>query len=263
VTNAPNRSTVRVRYRLTEGLDRFNPDAAEQLLSTQERERAARFVFEHDRRDYTVAHALLRTMLSAEDGRRPADLAFEADNYGKPVLMSASGLMSPLTFSLSHTTGLVACAVGRDVSVGVDVACLDRTADVDAIGKRCFSVDERSQLPLGDDERRLRFFELWTLKEAFSKAVGRGLALPLSSVVFELTSRRGIGIAPPSEHAQGNWHCALFLVGTDHVLALVVRDAQDGRFSFVSSNLDVGPDVGIAGGRDPSHRLIRASDVPH
>jgi len=262
VINVLNQSTVRVRYRLTEGLDRVHLDAAEKLLSTEERERSARLVFEHDRRDYIMAHALLRTMLSTDDGRRPTELAFEADGYGKPVLVFAPGRTSALTFSLSHTTGLVACAVSSDVSVGVDVACLDRVADLDAIGKRCFSVDERNQLPAGDDERRVRFFELWTLKEAFAKAVGRGLALPLSTVVFELTRVQGIGLAPPREYADGHWHCALFLVGTRHVLALVVRTPQEGRFSFESPNLDIGPDTGIEGVKEPSHRLIRASSLP-
>jgi 4'-phosphopantetheinyl transferase len=262
VANALDPPTVRVRYRLTDGLDRITLDAAEHLLSAEERERSARLLFDHDRRDYIVAHALLRTMLSAYDGRRPTELAFETDGHGKPSLVSAGGRTSPLKFSLSHTTGLVACAVSVDGQVGVDCAGLDPVPDVDAIGKLCFSVGERSQLPAGDDERRVRFFELWTLKEAFAKAVGRGLALPLSAVQFNLSSTRGIGIAPPPEHAEGMWQCAVFWVGTRHLLALVGRDARDGRFSFASPNLDIGPDNGIAHMREPPHRLIRTS-LPH
>lgn len=252
MANAPDECGVLVRYRLTDALDAGEIGAAAATLSPTERERSARFVFEHDRRDYIAAHALLRTTMSLCDPRPPEAWTFETDSHGKPYVPSVVGQPPPLNFSLSHSTGLVACAVAPFVDLGLDVASVDRAIDVEAFGGHCFSSMEMANLSDCPEERRQgRFFELWTLKEAFAKAVGRGLGLPLSAVTFDLTADNGIAVQPPEQYATCRWYCALYLVGARHVLALVVGD-RTGLFSFSSVRVD--------GGKEPGVVLVRWSD---
>src|SRR5690606_33310169 len=93
----------------------------------------------------------------------------------------------PLVFNLSHTDGLIACAVSRGREVGVDVEWLDRRGgDID-VADRFFSRYEVQALYAQPPERRRdRFFRYWTLKESYIKARGMGLALPLDRFSFEL-----------------------------------------------------------------------------
>src|SRR5215813_3615442 len=90
------------------------------LLSADEQRRHDRFAFAEDRRDYAAAHALLRRRLSAAVPIPPESWAFEAAPDGKPRLSTACRLDAPLSFNLSHTRGLVACAVAPGVDVGID-----------------------------------------------------------------------------------------------------------------------------------------------
>jgi 4'-phosphopantetheinyl transferase len=156
------------------------------LLSPEERERAAAFVFDRDRQVYLVARALLRTVLSRYGGTSPDAWRFTKGPRGRPELLRAQN-PSQLRFNLSHTRDLVALAVARVRDVGVDVEDVDRPADVMGIADRYFAGPERTALAALDGQARLeRFFEHWTLKEAYVKARGDGLWLPLDSFWFEL-----------------------------------------------------------------------------
>jgi 4'-phosphopantetheinyl transferase len=154
------------------------------LLSPDERERADRFRFARDRRDFVAAHALVRSALSAVDRRPPGLLEFAVTPAGKPFLLAAGGRPSPLSFSLTHTHGLVACAIGN-LNVGIDAEAMGRDADVDGVSGRFFAPAERAALQrCSGTARRERFFELWTLKESLLKGIGLGLAHPLEDLAF-------------------------------------------------------------------------------
>src|SRR6185369_8891594 len=175
------------------------------MLSSDERARCDRFYFVRDRRDYANAHHLLRTTLSRYEGRSPAEWRFDTTSYGKPFLADdspgADG-QAPLTFNLSHTCELVACVVGRGTTVGIDVERLDRLHDVLDLATRFFSPLEVAGLHgLEDEERPRRFGELWTLKESFIKAIGKGLSQPLNSFTFDLSEAGTIRFTPPPEYA--------------------------------------------------------------
>jgi 4'-phosphopantetheinyl transferase len=157
------------------------PDARARLesyLSLDERGRARRFMRATDRNRYACAHGLLRLVLSAYAGDRPEDVALERGPGGKPRLV---GLPGP-RFNLSHADGLGLVAVSADREVGVDIEKVRDVGDVTELARTCFSPAERAALAAVPAPLRLRaFFAGWTRKEAFLKAVGAGLSLPLDS----------------------------------------------------------------------------------
>jgi 4'-phosphopantetheinyl transferase len=162
------------------------------LLAADELARMARFRFAADRLRYLFAHALVRTTLSRyAPGTPPGRWRFRANVYGRPEIAAEAdapaGGEAPLRFNLSHTAGLVACVVARGRDVGIDVEHLwPPTFDL-GIAEDHFARAERAGLEaLPAEARRERFFAIWTLKEAYIKARGMGLALPLDRFAFEL-----------------------------------------------------------------------------
>ena len=152
---------------------------AQKLLSVDERQRAARFALEHDRRRYIAARAELRRLLGERLGERPETIEFVYGRRGKPALaprFAASGLR----FNLSHCGNLAVYAFAHAREVGVDIEEIHPLADADDVATRCFSCNENliyRALPAAD--RGQGFFNCWTRKEAFIKALGGGLHVPL------------------------------------------------------------------------------------
>jgi 4'-phosphopantetheinyl transferase len=160
------------------------PDAlwpsAKALLDDAEQARAARFVFERHRRQYIAAHALKRLMLASLCGTPAPAWRFDIAPGGKPRVSDPAGPH----FNLSHCEGLAACAVGAHTELGLDIEPVTRDAPFE-IADRYFTPEEQRWLySLPGSERATGFFRLWTLKEAFVKATGRGLAQPLLDISF-------------------------------------------------------------------------------
>jgi len=150
------------------------------LLDASERERAGRFAFERDRRQYMAAHGLKRIMLSALAGPPPRSWAFDQAPHGKPSVRSHAGLH----FNLAHCETLVVCAVSRAFELGVDVEPITRAAPLELVRDH-FSEPERDWIEsLQPAERCAGFLRIWTLKEALVKASGRGLSQPLQAFSF-------------------------------------------------------------------------------
>ena len=161
------------------------------LLSEDEHEKLQRFKFEASRREYLAAHTLARTALSHCDPIPPEAWHFRTNSYGKPFLDPPSDLF----FSLSRRRGLVACLVARGAEVGVDVESHERAGEVLEIAPRVFSVQERAQLSSMTGSDKLdRALSLWTLKEAYAKARGMGLSLPLQEFSFIHCPPRGMAL---------------------------------------------------------------------
>jgi phosphopantetheinyl transferase len=176
---------IAVCYCLTEALDAGDLAALTASLSADERARRDRFVFERDRRDFAVAHGLLRHQLSFGTTRHPKDWLFRVHADGKPSVVPGQAGEPALTFSLSHTHGLVACVVARGVEVGIDVERIDRArGDVRNLTS-FFSADEQQMLrECSADDQYTRTIELWTLKEAYVKGRGAGLRIAPQSLAF-------------------------------------------------------------------------------
>lgn len=128
-----------VTYCLTAQLDDGLIRAAVEQLSEEERRRHDRLSFSRDRRDFAVAHTLLRRALSAHGDRAPHEWTFTSNAYGKPALAPGMGASTQLSFNLAHTDGLVASVVTRNAALGIDVEAVDRRIDALALASRFFS----------------------------------------------------------------------------------------------------------------------------
>jgi 4'-phosphopantetheinyl transferase len=198
-------------------------------LSASERERRARFAFERDRHTFLVSRALVRSALSLYRPVDPATWEFLQDGYGRPAIAGPQG-QSGLHFNLSHTEGMVACAIGAQREIGIDVENIERSAPAGEIARYAFAASEREALAaLPEPERRRRFFEIWTLKEAYIKARGLGLAIPLDSVCFDLSGRDvRVQFDPAIRDSAADWHFELFRSEPAVRMALAVRTVDPG-----------------------------------
>ena len=165
--------------------DLLDPGAAEacaRLLSEEELARWQRFRFERNRREYLATHALGRTALSNYRPVAPRDWRFVTNAYGKPAPTPDCGLR----FNLSNSIGLAVClVVDAPLEVGVDVEARQRADEIAEVEYKVFSAAELAQLDaLPGTEQPDRYLSLWTLKEAYIKARGMGMALPLREISF-------------------------------------------------------------------------------
>jgi 4'-phosphopantetheinyl transferase len=193
------------------------------VLAPEERERASRFRFDKDRRLYLASRVLLRNLLSRHSTVAPRAWAFVADEYGKPRIVSPSGV--ELDVSVSHTNGLVCCAVAQRSAIGVDAEDITRTVDMSAIVERCFSPGERRRLGrLQPMDARVEFFKHWTLKEALAKALGIGLSADFAALSFRLRGETAaVSFGRSVEGTRRAWGFHLFQPTVDHIIAVCVR----------------------------------------
>ena len=160
--------------------------ALARLLSPDERERAARFRFEADRRRYITARGTLRLLLGRCLNRAPGALEFRYGAHGKPALSPAASA-SPLFFNLSHTADLALCAITRLAPVGIDLE--RRRPDLgveELIALVCAPAEAAALAALPPPLRRERFYRYWTRKEAYCKARGDGLTQELTRLDVSL-----------------------------------------------------------------------------
>jgi 4'-phosphopantetheinyl transferase len=203
-------------------------------LSDGERERHARFRFEEDREAYLVAHALTRRALGHVAGVAPNELSFSIGEHGRPEIAGPSRALA-LRFNLSHTRGLVACGVACGHDIGVDVERIDREVALLGVARHVFSERENAGLlSLSGSAQRLRFFELWTLKEAYVKAIGKGLAAPLKSISFlpEAHDPVAVHFAEQALDDPSAWCFRRHEPGPGHRLAVALRAGPLAAVSF-------------------------------
>lgn len=181
-------------------------------LSARERQQAEHFVFDRDRRQYQVSHALLRRVLHLHTGIAEPQIRFCYSSRGRPFLAPLPGGSSDreteLDFNLSHTPGANAVAVVAGRRIGVDVERLDH-CEGQTLGRiaDAFSPQERWWLDdLPEAERAESALRLWTLKEAYTKARGLGMSLPFDSFAFVFDADRALrAFQPPQDDSSGRW----------------------------------------------------------
>jgi 4'-phosphopantetheinyl transferase len=165
------------------------------LLSPDERERAARFIFERDRRRYLVAHIALHEILSRYLPIEPAHLSFDLGPNGKPKLHQAL-TPSGIEFNLSHSNEMALLAVAHGQEVGVDVEYVREKFEFQEVAERFFTAKEVAAMQsLPSTLQRQAFFKCWTSKEAFLKAKGTGLSGALDEVEIALGGDERVRVA--------------------------------------------------------------------
>lgn len=156
-------------------------ELARAVLSGDELDRASRFVFDVDRNRYLAGRLALRHLLGRYLDRDPSDVHFAYSSCGKPELPGET-----LRFNVAHSDDLAIIALTKQHRLGVDVERIRDLEDVDGLASTVFSPHELDVFgALPDSSKRRGFFNCWTRKEAFVKAVGDGLTHPLD--VFDVT----------------------------------------------------------------------------
>lgn len=195
------------------------------ILSQYEQERQQKFVFEKDRHTYLISHALLRICLSQYADFSPDKWSFKENRYGKPEIDLSVGT-TPLQFNLSHTDGLVIVAIALDSNIGIDVENVNRRGEMLDIAERYFSPDEvKSLFSLPVEQQRRRFFDCWTLKEAYIKARGMGLSIPLEQFSFQLEQDNAVRIIfnEKIEDDPNEWQFSQFELESIYKVAVAIE----------------------------------------
>jgi 4'-phosphopantetheinyl transferase len=212
-------------------------DAQSAILSEDEHRRCTRMLAAVDRRDFTAAHGLLRRALSSNGDLRPEEWRFLTDERGKPSIVPEQAGASPLMFSLSHTRGLVACAVGRVRLIGIDVEAIEERAASPDVASRFFAPAEVEMLRGHPrDTYADRFIEVWTLKESYIKALGVGLEQQLDSFAFSFPNDGGLRFDAPPQDSSQSWRFVLCAPSSRFRLAVAVGIADADPAPIVTFN---------------------------
>ncbi len=198
-------------------------EALRRTLAPDERQRAERFHFDRDRRHFVAARGLLRTLLGRYLGRGPETLQFAYNPQGKPMLVGDNGT---LRFNLAHSHGLALFAVSRGRELGVDLERIRPEFAGEPVAQRFFSPREVAALrALSDERRHEAFFVCWTRKEAYLKATGKGLTLPLDCFdVSLLPGEPAALLATRHDPAEvGRWSLRALAPARGYAGALVVE----------------------------------------
>lgn len=160
-------------------------------LAPNEADRADRYRAYHRREQAIASRALLRHALSFRRGGQPEDWQIEEDEKGRPRL---TDLSTSIDFNITHTNGMVACAMSSGFRVGVDVENDDRASEMYEVRERFLSQVETEIFSSLDAPTAANYLvQLWTLKEAWAKALGEGLRVDFTSAEFEISDNLGTG----------------------------------------------------------------------
>jgi 4'-phosphopantetheinyl transferase len=188
------------------------------LLSDGERAQQQRFGADSPRRLHLVARGLQRTVLSRfVPAVAPRDWRFERSDGGRPFIAGDHSI--DLDFNIAHTKGMVAMAAGWGLRLGIDVEAFARRRNLE-IARRYFSVREIAGLhALPPEEQPQRFLELWTLKEAYLKAIGTGISGGLGSMTFDFPAG-GITFERALDPHASRWQFQQWSAADTHLLAV-------------------------------------------
>ncbi len=198
------------------------------LLSDEEKNRYQRLGSAYQRHQFLLTRALIRTTLSRYVNKHPRDWRFVNNRYGKPEILRRADEPA-IRFNLSHSKGLIVCAIALHDDLGVDVEYTQRNNALLAIARRFFSPMEVTQLQkMTGNAQRQYFFELWTLKEAYIKACGKGMAIPLRQFSFDISDKNKtvIRIEPCLQDRPEHWRFWRLAFSENHVAAIAVKSTS-------------------------------------
>lgn len=194
------------------------------VLSEEERAQQQRFIPPIKRHEYAVTRLLVRKVLSRTLGLTPQELAFVPNEWGRPAVAGSTAVR----FNLSHTEGLVVCAVSSSREVGVDTELRSRAPRILGMAERVFAPLELAELlALPESAREERAVTLWTLKESYIKARGRGLSLALDGFAFRFQDERiSLDVEPRLDDVGSRWQFQVHAFGAHRVSVAVEAPAE-------------------------------------
>lgn len=195
------------------------------ILTEDELDRANRFSFAIDRQRFIAARGTLRSILSRYLTISPGHLHFHYNQYGKPYLAPDCSA-DLLNFSLSHSGSMALYAITRTMGIGVDIERVRSDFEYEEIAERFFSANEAAILRTIPAEKKLdAFYHCWTRKEAYIKAHGKGLSLPLDSFEVSFAPWEPPVLLATKDESQESSHWTLLDIkpGFGYVGALAVK----------------------------------------
>ena len=212
------------------------------LLSFDEKQREARFVFEKDQTRHLLTRTLVRSVLSSYEAVDPADWVFSSNPYGRPEIAASMTRGRDLCFNVSHTAGLIALGVTRGRALGIDVENPQPLTDLWGIAEHAFTPAEVAELAGLPEKLRLeRFFQHWTLKESYIKARGMGVSIPLQGFGVGLAQDglATLDIAPELSDHSSRWQLWQARPTPGHVLAICAERVQQPSPAIVARRVVV------------------------
>lgn len=197
----------------------------EATLSADEIQRADRFSTQEDKNRFIAAHGCLRDILARYHHWEPGQLNFSTNDYGKPALSTDPSGRS-MDFNLSHSEDLALVAVTWERKVGIDLERFRQGISAQVIARQYFSSSEFAELlALPSEQREIGFFNCWTRKEAYIKAQGLGLSLPLESFDVSLNPNEPaiLQATRPDPKEAAKWTLLSLEVSPDYAAALAVE----------------------------------------
>lgn len=197
-----------------------------QCLSRDETERAEKFRFEKDRSTYKTARIMLRYLLGAYLRKPPPNIDFLYTDLGKPYVKNSLGI----SFNVSHSENYVLCGVAKSSFVGVDVEFNKKTIEFEDIASKFFSSQEYdTMMSLPTKERSKAFFNCWTRKEAYVKAKGGGLTIPLDKFGVSILAghqAKLLWVDDSMDDHIDNWEMASFEFENDFTASAIVNKSN-------------------------------------
>ncbi len=196
----------------------------EAALCDDERSGAQRYRRLTTRNQHIVGRGMARTLLAGQ-GVLPQQIQFSFNAHGKPDVIAPETVKRP--FNIAHTEGLVVFAACDSGQIGVDVERLSRATDVN-LSRRYFAAPEVDYVMSqdSDEARTTAFLRVWTLKESFIKAIGRGLSIPLADFAFEQidSPQPSIRMLRPGLGNADDWRFACVSPADGYLAAIATSD---------------------------------------
>ena len=215
-------------WRVSLDLSELHRECLLGILSAAEVARSGRFYFEKDQNRFIAARGVLRQILGHYLGKKPQQLRFEYTAHGKPLLATDSG-SDALCFNLSHSGAYALYAISPGRDIGIDIERIRSDVAVDQIVRSFFAPGEISSLEQVQEEKRNElFFQYWTRKEAFIKAIGEGVSFPMEQC--DVSFINGMVFSPVTlpgkKRDSSRWFVQDLFPGPGYAAAIAVEGAD-------------------------------------
>jgi 4'-phosphopantetheinyl transferase len=226
-------------------IDRFSaaPETcarARRLLLPHEHERLDRYRSDDDRMMFLLGRTMARAMVGRAIGVAPEAWRWREGAHGRPEVDDPR---CPIRFNVAHSAGLVVCAIASGRDVGVDVEDVRRSPPNPLVVTRYCSPMEAADIgPRGDPGWQARFLQYWTLKEAYLKARGLGISVPLAEIEFRLNGTHPrVGFRGSLAESETGWSFHLGEIPPRYLVAIAAESPVGPEPRFVIEPMPGGP----------------------